>query len=127
MRRNRMTEFGWPTWIGVVAEDLEAQRRFYREVMGFQEVNATDEYAEFDMDGNRKFELLAKDPENPAYAQRRYQVGFDVDDIRSAREELIRRGVEPVGEIEGGQEAGSYWAYFRDPEGNVFEITQRRI
>src|SRR5438093_12204339 len=25
---------GWPVWIGVVSEDLEAQRRFYRDVLG---------------------------------------------------------------------------------------------
>lgn len=122
-----MAEIGWPTWIGVVAEDLGAQRRFYRDVMGFNEVNATEEYVEFDMGENRKLELLAKESANPAYAERRYQVGFDVVDIRSVRQELIDRGVEAVGEIQGDEEVGSYWAYFRDPEGNIFEITQRRI
>jgi predicted enzyme related to lactoylglutathione lyase len=117
----------WPTWIGVVAEDLEAQRRFYRDVMGFREIAAAEDYVQFDLGENRMFEILAKDPATPEYADRRYQVGFDVEDIQSARQQLIRGGVEPIGEIEGGEESGSYWAYFRDPEGNVFEITQRRI
>jgi predicted enzyme related to lactoylglutathione lyase len=122
-----MAEFAWPTWIGVVAEDLEAQRRFYRDVMGFREIEAEVDYVQFDLGENRMFEILAKDPATPEYAERRYQVGFDVEDIRSAREQLIAGGVVPIGEIEGGEESGSYWAYFRDPEGNVFEITQRRI
>ena len=118
-------ELGWPTWIGVVAEDLQAQRRFYRDVMGFREIEAADDYVQFDLGENRMFEVLAKDPQTPEYAARRFQVGFDVDDIEAAREQLIGAGVEPIGEIEGGDEAGSRWAYFRDPEGNVFEITQR--
>jgi len=50
-------------------------------------------------------------------------VGFAVDDIERASAELIRRGVEPITDIIEGE--GSSWAYFRDPEGNVFEITQR--
>ena len=115
----------WPRWVGVVAEDLEAQRAFYRDVLGFREVGSGADYVHFDMGERRTFELLARDPAIPQYTERRYQVGFEVEDIRSAREELIDRSVEPVSDIEGGEEAGSLWAYFRDPEGNVFEITQR--
>jgi catechol 2,3-dioxygenase-like lactoylglutathione lyase family enzyme len=115
----------WPTWIGVVADDLEAQRRFYRDVMGFREIEASADYVQFDMGQGRLFELLAKDPEAPEYAERRYQVGFDVSDIHAAREELIGHGVEPIGDVQGGPGSVNYWAYFRDPEGNVFEITQR--
>jgi catechol 2,3-dioxygenase-like lactoylglutathione lyase family enzyme len=116
---------GWPSWIGVVLEDLEAGRRFYRDVLGMAEVDAGEGWVQFDGGGGMTFELLALDPATPAYDGRRYQVGFTVSDIQRAREELVRRGVEPVGEIEGGPEAGSYWSYFRDLEGNVFEITQR--
>jgi hypothetical protein len=35
---------------------------------------------------------------------------------------LLARGAEPVTDVEGDL---SYWAYFRDPEGSVFEITER--
>ena len=115
----------WPSWVGVVAEDLEAQRKFYREVLGFREEEVGDGWVQFDLGGGRTFELLAMDPSVPQYEQRRYQVGFTVDDIRAARDRLIEEGVEVVSDIEGGEGAGSLWAYFRDPEGNVFEITQR--
>jgi catechol 2,3-dioxygenase-like lactoylglutathione lyase family enzyme len=119
------SRIGWPSWVGVVAEDLEAQRGFYRDVLGFREVESAPDYIQFDLGQRRTFELLARDPAIPQYKERRYQVGFEVEDIGAAREELIGRGVEPVSDIEGGEEAGSLWAYFRDPEGNVFEITQR--
>jgi len=72
------------------------------------------------------FELIQRD-ESPEYGSARYQVGFTVEDIRAARAELVRRGVTPLSEIEG-EESGSpnLWCYFRDPEGNVFEITEWR-
>jgi catechol 2,3-dioxygenase-like lactoylglutathione lyase family enzyme len=113
---------GWPTWIGVVVEDLDGARRFWGEVIGFPEIAATEDYAEFDLGMNRRLELLARS-EAPQYDRPRFQVGFEVDDVRAAREELIGRGVEPVSEVEEGED--SAWCYFRDPQGHVFEITHR--
>jgi len=34
--------------------------------------------------------------------------------------------VRPVTEIEGDAQAGGRWCYFRDAEGNIFEIKERR-
>lgn len=113
----------WPVWIGVVADDLEAQRRFYGEVLGFSETEAGEDWVEFELDG-RKFEVLARS-DRPQYDRPRYQTGFAVEDIRAAVAELEARGVERISEIEGGPEATQYWCYFRDPEGNVFEVAQR--
>ena len=113
----------WPIWIGVVCEDLEAQRHFYRDVLGLSELRAGDGWVWFDFDG-KLLELLAKAP-LPQYDRRRVSFAFEVDDIRSARAELIHRGVEPVTEIEGGPESLQYWAYFKDAEGNFFELVQR--
>jgi catechol-2,3-dioxygenase len=117
-------ELGWPNWIGVVAEDLEAQRQFYRDVLGLHELQAGDDWVWFDMGSGRLFELLALDAERLQYSAVRYQTGFTVEDIRSAAKEMAARGVEQVTDIEGGIESHQYWCYFRDPEGNVFEITQ---
>ena len=113
----------WPTWIGV-ADDFEAARRFYRDVLGLRELESGDDWLQFDLDG-KVFELVARS-ELPQYDGRRYQVGFAVADIRAACAELVERGVEAISEIEGDPDAGSAWCYFRDPEGNVFELTQRR-
>lgn len=111
----------FPKWIGVICSDFEAQRRFYRDVLGFRETAVAEDWIQYDMGSEVTFELLAQS-EDPEYDQPRYQVGFVVDDIHAAREELISRGIEPVTDIKGD---ASRWAYFRDPEGNVFEITER--
>lgn len=112
----------WPTWIGIVAQDLERQRRFWGDLLDLPEAGSGPDYVEFDMGQGRSFELIERSNE-PQYDRSRFQVGFAVEDIERAWKELIRRGVEPVTEIIRGSD--SSWAYFRDPEGNVFEITQR--
>jgi predicted enzyme related to lactoylglutathione lyase len=117
-------KLGWPVWIGVVAEDLERERRFYRDVLGLQESEAGEGWIEFEMGPGKVFELLARS-DVPQYDRRRYQVGFAVDDIRAAADALAARGVERISDIEGGPQSGQYWCYFRDPEGNVFEIAQQ--
>ena len=115
---------GWPTWIGVVVDDLEGQRRFWGEMLGVAEDHAGPDFAHFTMPTGQVFEVIERS-ELPEYNGRRFQVGFEVDDITSVREELIRRGMKPISEI---MEPDSLdpWAYFQDLEGNVFEIKQRR-
>jgi predicted enzyme related to lactoylglutathione lyase len=114
----------WPNWIGIVVEDMAAQRRFYREVMGLPELGAGDGWVHFDMGFPNVLELLQRS-DDPEYARPRYQVGFATSDISAARARLIARGAEAVTEIDGGPESQGYWCYFRDPEGNIFELSQR--
>ena len=110
-----MSDFRWPTWIGIVCDDLDAQRTFYRGVLGVDESGSGDGWVHFELGANL-LELIRRDP-SPQYERPRYQVGYTVDDIEAARERLIAAGAEQVSEIEGGADT-------RDPEGNVFEVTQ---
>jgi catechol-2,3-dioxygenase len=116
------TRLGWPTWMGVVVDDLDAQAAFYRETVGLHQTEAGDGWVQFELDGNM-FEVIER-AALPQYAERRYQVGFTVSDIEATRESLIAAGVEPITDIEGDADTANRWCYFRDPEGNVFEITQ---
>jgi catechol 2,3-dioxygenase-like lactoylglutathione lyase family enzyme len=114
---------GWPTWLGLVCDDLEAQRAWYGEALGLRETDAGQDWVQFDLAGHT-FELLGVDRSRQQYDARRFQVGFEVAEIHSAREALSRAGARAISEVEGGQKSGSYWAYFCDPEGNVFELKQ---
>jgi len=113
----------WPIWIGVVCEDLEAQRKFYRDTLGLKEVRAGEGFVWFEFE-DKLFELLAKS-EKPQYDRRRVSFAFEVDDIHAATAALLSRKVEPVTGVEGGPDARQYWAYFKDSEGNLFEVVQR--
>jgi len=120
-----MTErglLGWPTWIGVVVDDLETQRRFWGDLLGVPEHHSGPDFADFQLGDGRSFEVIERS-NLPEYDGRRFQVGFEVEDIERAREELLRRGVEAISPIYESETTP--WAYFRDPEGNVFEIKQR--
>ncbi|HEY1331588.1 MAG TPA: VOC family protein [Actinomycetota bacterium] len=115
------TQLQFPRWVGVVCADLERQRSFYRDVLGLSEADQGDDWVQFDMGPGVTFELIAQSNE-AEYDHSRYQVGFVVDDIDAARQELLGRGVQVVSDVKGSD---SRWAYFRDAEGNVFEITER--
>jgi catechol 2,3-dioxygenase-like lactoylglutathione lyase family enzyme len=113
----------WPIWVGLVVEDFESQHRFYRDVLGLKEEQAGDGWAWFDLGKGRHFELL-QHSDRPQYSTLGFRVGFKVTDIEAARAEMIARGVEAISEIDGtGEER---WAYFRDPEGHIFEIKEYR-
>ena len=115
---------GWPCWVGVVAENLAEQRRFYRDVLGLRELAVGPSWVQFDFGGTGVLELVQRGGD-PQYDQARYQVGYEVGDIDSARDELVSRGVQQVTEIEGDAAAGGRWCYFRDAEDNIFEIKER--
>ena len=117
-------ELGWPNWIGIVADDFDAQRLFYRDVLGLRELDSGDDWVQFDLGFPNLLELLRRS-DDPQYDRPRFQVGFAVADIREARRRLIEGAVEAISQIDGGPESGGYWCYFRDPEGNVFELSQR--
>ena len=115
----------WPIWIGVVCEDLEAQRRFYRDTLGLKEIRVGDGFVWFAFE-DKLFELFQKS-DQPQYDQRRVSFAFEVDDIHATRADLVARGAEALTDVEGGPDARQLWAYFKDAEGNLFEIVQRLV
>ena len=76
------SNIGWPAWIGIVVENVEAQAAFYRDVLGFQQVDAADDWVQFEFEG-RTFEILGRSS-LPQYDARRVQLGFEVGDIELA-------------------------------------------
>ena len=116
------TRLGWPTWIGVVVDDLEAATRFWGDLLGVPVDSEGEGSAMFALPDGRWFELVRRSDE-PEYDAVRFQVGFEVDDVERTAAELVARGVEPIADPHLDHQEP--WAYFRDPEGNVFEIKQR--
>jgi catechol 2,3-dioxygenase-like lactoylglutathione lyase family enzyme len=112
---------GWPAWVGLVVDDLEAERGFYRDVLGFTEIDRGEDWAQFTIGDTRLFELIARG-DLPQYRDTGYRVGFAVTDIAAAAEQLAADGVERISDIDGTP--GRRWCYFRDPEGHVFELKE---
>jgi len=124
----------WPKGIGVVTlfvEDLEAAKRFYREVFDLPVAFEDDDSAVFNF-GNTIVNLLktaaARELIEPAAvasreAGARLQFTIEVDDVDAMCAELAKRGVELLnGPID--RPWGVRTASFRDPGGHIWEIAQ---
>lgn len=114
---------GRVVWVGLTVKDLEAEKRFYREMLDLEVLDSGEEWAHLDLGGGHLLELLRLSGEAPS-DKKGFRPGFQVGNIVAARDELVARGAKPVGDIEGGAESGGLWCSFRDPEGNYFEIKQ---
>jgi catechol 2,3-dioxygenase-like lactoylglutathione lyase family enzyme len=114
---------GWVAWVGVIADNLETERRFYRDVLGLKELAAIGDVVWFDMGWPNILEIKARSA--APGMERGYQIGFLVGDISVAHQDLIANGARPIEEIQGGKESGGYWCTFEDAEGNKFQIGQR--
>jgi catechol 2,3-dioxygenase-like lactoylglutathione lyase family enzyme len=53
---------GWPIWIAVVCRDLEAQRRFYEDLLGFDQLDQGEGWIQFALGQGRMLELIARVP-----------------------------------------------------------------
>ena len=123
--RSMTSKIGWPMWIGVVVADLSQQRDFYGRVMGLRELDAGSDWIQFKLGDRRLLEIIAQDPGAPEYRKPGYQVGFEVSDIHAASDDLVAQGAEAITGVLGGPESWNHWRYFRDAEGNPFELSQR--
>ncbi len=124
----------WPSGIGAITlfvEDLDAAKRFYREVFGLPVKFEDDDSAVFDF-GNTQVNLLKTSAaselvEPAAVASReagsRLVFTLEVDDVDAMCAELATRGVEL---LNGPMDRpwGIRTASFRDPGGHIWEIAK---
>jgi predicted enzyme related to lactoylglutathione lyase len=102
----------------LTVDDMEAQTRFYRDVLGL-EVERESEYWTTFRTGRCTFALHGGGRSDGAGAR----VVFKVDDVEAERERLLASGVE-LGEIRSPAD-GVLVVDGRDPEGNPFHLEQR--
>ncbi|MDA5147273.1 VOC family protein [Streptomyces sp. AD681] len=124
----------WPTGISAITlftEDLDATKRFYREVFGLPVAFENDNSAVFEF-GSTVINLLdttaAPELVAPARVARpdagsRLQLTLPVDDVDAMCKELTDRGVTL---LNGPMDRpwGIRTASFRDPGGHIWEIAQ---
>jgi catechol 2,3-dioxygenase-like lactoylglutathione lyase family enzyme len=114
-------------WVGIKTARMAEMRAFATEVLGLQVAGQdAEDFVELAMADGAKLELFGS-PEvadgpwlfeaNPVV------VGFLVDDIQAARDELARTpGVELLGDLRVLSD-GYAWQHFRAPDGHIYELT----
>jgi catechol 2,3-dioxygenase-like lactoylglutathione lyase family enzyme len=111
-------------WAGTRTDRFAETTAFFRDVLGLPVAHASAHQVVFSLPGDALLEVFGPgDPDHDHFSTGPV-VGFFVDDIEAARDELERAGVELLGPLGGTRETGQ-WAHFRAPDGNVYELTSR--
>jgi predicted enzyme related to lactoylglutathione lyase len=116
---------------GFAVDDLQAAQRYYGETLGLRTTMLSEEHGlmTLNLAGGRDTFVYQKDDHTPAT----YTIlNFQVEDIDSAVDELIARGVETE-RYEGfdqdekgiAREPGPKIAWFKDPAGNVLAVLEQ--
>ena len=112
------------SWVGIVTGDFEGTLRFFTETLGLPLARREDDagFAHLRLPSGQLFEVFGPNSEYAdVHGDSRPVVGFEVEDVRAAQEELSRQGVEFVTEVEEVEE-GASWVYFRGPEERLDEL-----
>lgn len=120
-----------PDYAILIVEDLDRALRFYTEVLGLKLGHRSGDYAQLDTGTTRLafyargamaktlgLALRAPAPDAPGF-----EIGFKVDDVDAAFNELVARGAAPA-----APPTDRFWgqrtAYVRDPDGHLIELAQ---
>jgi catechol 2,3-dioxygenase-like lactoylglutathione lyase family enzyme len=106
-------------WLGTRTAQFDEMVAFAQNVLGLRVARSDEGLAAFDLPNGDSFEVF--DPRHPGGGHPEGVAGgFLVDDADGAVAELRSAGVE-VSEVDS---AGDFrWAYFRAPDGNLYEVT----
>ena len=112
-------------WIGVRTDRYDELRAFAVDLLGLRVVGESGDFAETAAANGDRFEIFGPGSGHPdwQFARNTVVVGFLVDDLAAAPDELASvDGVELLGEVER-TENGMAWQHFRGPDGHVYELT----
>jgi catechol 2,3-dioxygenase-like lactoylglutathione lyase family enzyme len=109
------------TWAGVRTSDLNSSSRFFSDILGLRRVHNGKGLVQFELPSGQLFEIFGAE-------SRYYQfhncpvVGFQVEDVGAAKREMESKGIEFMTDVFGDEKEA--WAYFRGPDGYLYEIWQ---
>lgn len=108
------------SWLGVGTDSFDETLTFFSEVMGLSKVVVDERgVAILKVSEGQVLEVFGPGTEGRKLTSPPV-IAFEVDDVSAARDELLRHGVDVLGEI--GSWNGFEWLKFRGPEGHVFAL-----
>jgi catechol 2,3-dioxygenase-like lactoylglutathione lyase family enzyme len=110
-----VTGIGWAGTRTTAAEELAA---FYERVLALPLVHQEPGFWVFELPDGRHVEVFDEQTPGKEHFSTGPVVGFAVENLAEAVEELRGASVELLGE------PGPTWQHFRGPDGNVYELVQ---
>jgi len=118
-------------YLVLVVTDVERSVHFWRDLMGVEHQHTAGEYAQFRLGEVRlgifgaaaMAETLGRPVAVPGSGRAGFEVGFLVDDVDEAYDDLVGSGAEPV-TPPGDRPWGQRTAYVADPDGYLIELVR---
>ena len=109
-------------WLGTRTDRFDEMVWFVGHLLGLGEGEGDGGVVEWHLEDGSSFEVFGPEDPGGGHPETGAVAGLEVDDVANARDELLAAGVE----ISDLQQSGDWrWAYFRAPDGSVYEIVQR--
>ena len=106
-------------WAGIGTDHYAETLLLFRDVLGLEIETEGQDQVILRTENGDHVELFGRDGRGKSL-NRPPTIAFEVDDVAAAREQLVKAGVEIVGEI--GAWNGHEGLYFRSPDGYLFEV-----
>lgn len=109
-------------WVGTRTDQFGEMTSFYEDVLGLRRWVTEEDFAAYRLPDGDIAELFGPRAPDHDHFTTGPVVGFLVDDLLAAMQELQTAGVELLGTPVIDSRGGG-WAHFRAPDGNVYELT----
>lgn len=113
----------------LLVNDFEKSFSFYKKSLGLKVNSQEGKFADFRL-GETSLAIFGKDEAVSMFPAEYMKsgggcvIGFQVDDVNKTCENLKAKGVE-IFEGPKTTEWGQTVAYFKDPDGNIWEVSQK--
>lgn len=112
-------------WVGVKTTSVKVSAQLFEQVLGLRAIRRDRSFAAFRLPDGGALELFGPEgPDGPEqFRANKVAVGFLVEDIDAACQELRSADVELVGQLHRDPRTGYAWQHFRGPDGVLYELT----
>lgn len=115
----------------LVVEDIDVSTRFWRDVVGAEFQHQSGDYSQFRIGEVRLglFQVdamaatLGREISHPTPGAAGFELGFQVDDVDTAYDQLVAAGADAV-TPPGDRPWGQRTAYVSDPDGYLIELVR---
>ena len=109
-------------WAGIRTSEYTAMVQLFRDGLGLEVAHEDPDFAGLMLPNGDKVEVFGPSDEEHTQFNSGPVVGFLVDDVAAARQQLEATGmVQFIGPLQSWP-GGTAWQHFRAPDGNVYEL-----